>query len=121
MLGLQYEPRHGIIDYECWPISKYVPVDIPDYKYDKPLDYYEKWPAYYRMYLPIPEFRTYLNNLLLRDLRVSGLEFLCFYMIRDFFFFICSCASTHMFILIGNEQPELRNRKLLIIYQKKLF
>lgn len=70
MLGLQYEPRHGIIDYECWPISKYVPVDIPDYKFNKPLDYYDKWPAYYRTYLPIPEFRTYLNNLLLRDLRV---------------------------------------------------
>lgn len=70
MLGLQYEPRYGIIDSEYWPYSKYVSVDVPNYRINRPLDYYDKWPSYYYMYLPIPEYRRYLNNLLLRDLRV---------------------------------------------------
>ncbi|KAJ8924510.1 hypothetical protein NQ315_007308 [Exocentrus adspersus] len=69
MLELQYQPRHGMVRSECWPYSKYIPVDIPDYKINKPLDYYDRWPSYYYMYLPIPEYRRYLNNLLLRDLR----------------------------------------------------
>ncbi|KAG5894661.1 hypothetical protein JTB14_017370 [Gonioctena quinquepunctata] len=75
MLGLQYEPRYGIIDSEYWPYSKYVSVDIPNYRVDRPLDYYDKWPAYYRIYTPIPEFRRYLNNLLLRDMRLRQYDF----------------------------------------------
>lgn len=104
MLGLQYEPRHGIIDYECWPISKYVPVDIPDYKYNKPLDYYDKWPAYYRTYLPIPEFRTYLNNLLLRDLRVSyGFVENANWLLIKCFLFVVTSTQICPYILVMNE------------------
>ncbi|KAJ8979307.1 hypothetical protein NQ317_004065 [Molorchus minor] len=75
MLGLQYEPRYGIIDYGAWPYSKYASIDIPDYKINRPLDYYDKWPEWYPIYLPIPEFRRYLNNLLLRDLRLRQYNF----------------------------------------------
>ncbi|ERL87123.1 hypothetical protein D910_04523 [Dendroctonus ponderosae] len=71
MLGLQYQPRYGMVDHECWPSSKYVSIDIPDYKVTKPLDYYDSWPAYWYIYTPLRPFRTYLNNLLLRDLRTT--------------------------------------------------
>lgn len=74
MLGLQYPPRHGIIDYDCWPSSKYVSIDIPDYRITKPLDYYDSWPEYWYIYTPLKPFRRYLNNLLLRDLRVSCIK-----------------------------------------------
>lgn len=67
MLCLQYKPRYGV-----WPVSQHVPIDIPDYRITKPLDYYDKWPWYYPIYLRVPEFRTYLNNLLLRDMRVRS-------------------------------------------------
>ncbi|VEN49543.1 unnamed protein product [Callosobruchus maculatus] len=75
MLGLQYEPSFGVPDYEAWPHSKYVPVDIPDYRVTKQLDYYESWPSYYPIYYPIREFRSYLNRLLARDLRLSKTKY----------------------------------------------
>lgn len=71
MLELQYQPTHGIIDSFCWPNSKYVSIDIPDYRVTKPLDYYGSWPRYWYIYTPLKSYRRYLNNLLLRDMRVS--------------------------------------------------
>lgn len=71
MLELQYQPTYGIIDSFCWPNSKYVSIDIPDYRVTKPLDYYGSWPRYWYIYTPLKSFRRYLNNLLLRDMRVS--------------------------------------------------
>ncbi|KAF7277273.1 hypothetical protein GWI33_008884, partial [Rhynchophorus ferrugineus] len=70
MLELQYKPTYGIIDYDCWPNSKYVAIDLPDYRITKPSDYYDSWPLYYQIYTPLKPFRRYLNNLLLRDLRL---------------------------------------------------
>lgn len=78
MLQLQYDlqipyirPYRWVIDYEHVPNTKYVSVDIPDYRAYRPLDRYDKWPAWYHGYTYMPEFRNYLNNLLLRDLGVS--------------------------------------------------
>lgn len=78
MIQLQYDlqtpyvrPYHGVIDYEHVPYTKYVSADIPDYRAYRPLDRYDKWPAWYHGYTYMPEFRNYLNNLLLRDFGVS--------------------------------------------------
>lgn len=81
MLALQYDLqtpvisrrnvyRH-IIDYEHVPGTKYPSVDIPMYNEYRPLDRYDKWPTWYKAHLHRPEFRHYLNNLLMRDVGVS--------------------------------------------------
>ncbi|KAJ8979306.1 hypothetical protein NQ317_004064 [Molorchus minor] len=77
MLPLQYDlqtpsiPFRNVIDYEHVPYTKYFSVDSPNYSSYRPLHRYDKWPAWYNAYLPVPEFRHYLNNLLMRDLGIT--------------------------------------------------
>ncbi|KAJ8928956.1 hypothetical protein NQ314_018408 [Rhamnusium bicolor] len=70
-LQTPYIPYRGIIDYEHVPYTKYVSIDIPNYNTYRPLDRYDKWPSWYKAYVPNPEFRHYLNNLLMRDLGIQ--------------------------------------------------
>lgn len=70
-LQIPYIPNRRVIDYEHVPYTKYHSIYVPNYNTYRPLDKYDKWPAWYQAYKHMPEFRHYLNNTLMRDVGVS--------------------------------------------------
>nr|CAH7767478.1 unnamed protein product [Callosobruchus chinensis] len=60
-------PERQVIDYEHVPRTKYPTTLLPNYSWNRPMDRYDYWPKWYGAHTYMPEFRHYLNNLLMRD------------------------------------------------------